>query len=71
MMCMRLSFVAPTYIPRNFQLLQAIDGSTAQFAWDLPLAADEVNIRGALKAYQVICASLGGCCMYVHEWCVM
>ena len=45
--------VAPTYIPRNFRLMQVIDGTTAQFAWDPPITADEVNIRGILKAYQV------------------
>jgi hypothetical protein len=46
--------VAPTYIPRNFRLMQVIDGTTVQFAWDPPITADEVNIRGFLKAYQVV-----------------
>ncbi len=46
--------VAPTYIPRNFRVMQVLDGTTVQFAWDPPLAVDEVNIRGFLKAYQVI-----------------
>lgn len=36
--------------------MQAIDGTTVQFAWDPPLGVDEVNIRGYLKAYQVIFA---------------
>lgn len=53
-MHVRVYFLAPSYIPRNFQLMQAIDGTTVQFAWDPPLAIDEVNIRGYLKAYQVI-----------------
>ena len=47
------SLLAPTYIPRNFRLIQPLDSTTVQFAWDLPLAADEINIRGFLKAYQV------------------
>jgi hypothetical protein len=34
--------------------MQVLDGTTVQFAWDPPLAVDEVNIRGFLKAYQVI-----------------
>ena len=34
--------------------MQALDSTTVQFAWDLPLTADEINIRGPLKAYQVI-----------------
>lgn len=45
--------LAPTYIPRNFRVIQPPDGSIVQFAWDPPLGADELNIRGALKAYQV------------------
>ncbi len=49
-----LCIVAPTYIPRNFRLMQVIDGTTAQFAWDPPVTADEVNIRGVIKAYQVV-----------------
>ncbi|UJR16314.1 hypothetical protein I4U23_003220 [Adineta vaga] len=44
---------APTYVPRNFHLMQALDGTTVQFAWDPPLAVDEINIRGFLKAYQI------------------
>jgi hypothetical protein len=46
--------LAPTYIPRNFRLIQILDSTTVQFAWDLPIAADELTIRGLLKAYQVI-----------------
>lgn len=34
--------------------MQVLDSTTVQFAWDLPLAVDEINIRGPLKAYQVI-----------------
>jgi hypothetical protein len=34
--------------------MQVLDGSTVQFAWEPPLAVDEVNIRGILKAYQVV-----------------
>lgn len=45
--------LAPNYFPRNFRLIQVLDSTTAQFAWDLPLPADEMNIRGPLKAYQV------------------
>ncbi|CAF1002499.1 unnamed protein product [Adineta ricciae] len=44
---------APTYVPRNFRLMQTLDGTTVQFAWDPPLAVDEINIRGFLKAYQI------------------
>jgi hypothetical protein len=51
---MCVSVIAPTYIPRNFRVMQVLDGSTVQFAWDPPLAVDEVNIRGFLKAYQVV-----------------
>ena len=42
--------------------MQVLDSTSVQFAWDLPLAPDEINIRGPLKAYQVILlASLHGC----------
>jgi hypothetical protein len=34
--------------------MQELDGTTIQFAWEPPLAVDEVNIRGVLKAYQVV-----------------
>ncbi|CAF4209111.1 unnamed protein product [Rotaria socialis] len=44
---------APTYVPRNFRVLQMLDSTTVQFAWDPPLSSDEINIRGALKAYQI------------------
>jgi hypothetical protein len=30
-----------------------LDSTTVQFAWDPPSIADEINIRGVLKAYQV------------------
>ena len=50
-------FLAPTYVPRNFRLMQVLDGATVQFAWDPPLAVDEINIRGFLKAYQVVYSS--------------
>ncbi len=49
-----MCIVAPTYIPRNFRVMQVIDGTTIQFGWDPPLTVDEVNIRGLLKAYQVV-----------------
>jgi len=48
--------------------MQAIDGTTVQFAWDPPLNVDEVNIRGYLKAYQVIFISNILCCM--NDVCV-
>ncbi|CAF4169795.1 unnamed protein product [Rotaria sp. Silwood2] len=44
---------APTYVPRNFRVLQMLDSTTVQFAWDPPLPSDEINIRGVLKAYQI------------------
>ncbi|CAF0804833.1 unnamed protein product [Rotaria sordida] len=44
---------APTYIPRNFRVMQVMDATTVQFAWEPPLGVDEVNIRGFLKAYQI------------------
>jgi hypothetical protein len=31
-----------------------LDSTTVQFAWDPPLPSDEINIRGVLKAYQVL-----------------
>ncbi|CAF3998844.1 unnamed protein product, partial [Rotaria sordida] len=43
----------PTYVPRNFRVLQMLDSTTVQFAWDPPLSSDEINIRGVLKAYQI------------------
>ncbi|CAF0853285.1 unnamed protein product [Adineta steineri] len=43
----------PTYVPRNFRVLHMLDSRTIQFAWDPPLPADEVNIRGVIKAYQI------------------
>lgn len=64
-MCM--CFLAPTYIPRNFRVIQPPDGSIVQFAWDLPLGADEINIRGALKAYQVRIMTLD--CFPLHVSC--
>ncbi len=67
--CVFVCFVAPTYIPRNFRVLQIIDGTTVQFAWDPPLTADEVNIRGILKAYQVVFVILF-CCMLCMYMCV-
>ncbi|CAF2515801.1 unnamed protein product [Rotaria sp. Silwood2] len=33
--------------------MQVVDATTVQFAWEPPLAIDEVNIRGFLKAYQI------------------
>jgi hypothetical protein len=45
--------IAPTYVPRNFRVLQILDSTTVQFAWDPPLPSDEINIRGVFKAYQV------------------
>jgi hypothetical protein len=60
-----MCFVAPTYIPRNFRLMQELDGTTVQFAWDPPVAVDELGIRGFLKAYQVIDFLCMFCmCMY-------
>lgn len=38
--------------------MQALDGTTVQFAWEPPLAVDEIGIRGLLKAYQVACTAL-------------
>jgi len=46
--------IAPTYVPRNFRVLQILDSTTVQFAWDPPLPSDEINIRGVFKAYQVL-----------------
>lgn len=51
---MCVCILAPTYIPRNFHVMQPPDSTIVQFAWEPPLAVDEVNIRGFLKAYQVI-----------------
>ncbi|CAF2121861.1 unnamed protein product [Rotaria magnacalcarata] len=44
---------APTYIPRGFRFVQVLGATTVQFAWEPPLAVDEVNIRGFHKAYQI------------------
>ena len=46
--------LAPTYVPRNFRVSQILDSTTVQFAWDPPTPSDQVNIRGVLKAYQVL-----------------
>ena len=33
--------LAPAFFPRNFRLVQALDSTTVQFAWDLPTQNDE------------------------------
>ncbi|CAF3806270.1 unnamed protein product, partial [Rotaria magnacalcarata] len=48
-----MCILAPTYIPRGFRFVQALGATTVQFAWEPPLAVDEVNIRGFHKAYQI------------------
>ena len=58
--------VAPSFYPRNFRLIQALDSTTVQFAWDLPLITDELGIRGLLKAYQVIGSHPLHECMYAR-----
>lgn len=49
-----MCFLAPTYVPRNFRVMQVFGPTAVQFAWEPPFAADEANIRGFLKAYQVV-----------------
>ncbi|CAF0900446.1 unnamed protein product, partial [Didymodactylos carnosus] len=44
---------APSYIPRNFRVINVFDATTVQFAWDPPILMDEPNIRGTLKGYQI------------------
>ncbi|CAF1598127.1 unnamed protein product [Rotaria magnacalcarata] len=48
-----MCILAPTYIPRGFRFVQVLGATTVQFAWEPPLAVDEVNIRGFHKAYQI------------------